>query len=79
MSVNIDASFVLHPCAEPECGRLAFGTHCERHETPEDRERLHALDLAALQAAEAEERWRAARLHVLDAERAAGVKRLRSQ
>jgi hypothetical protein len=64
---------MLSPCAEPLCDSPSFGARCERHETAEDRERMHALDIAALEAAEAEEHWRAARLRVIDAERAAGV------
>lgn len=72
---RIDVPFLLHPCAEPRCEILAFGRHCKDHTTPADREHLHALSIASLQAGEAEEHWRAARLRVLEAERTAGVRR----
>jgi hypothetical protein len=71
----LPAPFGLHACADDGCRGLAFGARCERHETPRDRELLHALDLALLAAAEAEESWRDARLRVAEAERAAGVRR----
>jgi hypothetical protein len=68
-------AFVLHECEEPGCRNLAYGRHCEHHETSEDRALVHAVDLALLDAAEAEERWRQARLRLAVAERAAGVRR----
>jgi hypothetical protein len=68
-------AFVLHECEEPGCRDLAYGRHCERHETPEDRTLVHAFDLALLVAAEAEEGWRQTRLRLAAAERAAGVRR----
>jgi hypothetical protein len=67
--------YLLHRCAQPGCDAFAFGARCERHETPEDRERLAAMDAAILRAAEAEERWLAAREAALRAEQAAGVRR----
>jgi len=75
MNVDLEAPFILHPCTKMGCTTLAFGAHCGRHETVDDRAHLHAMDLAVLRAVEAEECWRAARLLVLDAERAAGVRR----
>jgi hypothetical protein len=69
-------AFLLHECEEPGCRDLAHGRHCERHETVEDHELLHAVDLALLEAAEAEERWRETRLRVAAAERAAGIRRV---
>jgi hypothetical protein len=71
----IPRPLVLHACEEPGCGYLAYGRHCERHKTVEDRELLHAVDLALLEAVEAEERWREKRLSLAAAERAAGVRR----
>jgi hypothetical protein len=68
-------AFVLHECEEPGCRDLAYGRHCERHETPEDRGLVHAFDLALLDAAEAEEIWRQTRLRLAAAESAAGVRR----
>lgn len=68
-------SFQLHPCAEAGCRALAFGARCEKHETEADRVALRALDRALLDAAEAEEQWREARVRVTDAEQAAGVRR----
>lgn len=67
--------FLLHRCEAAGCEGLAYGRHCESHETPEDREWLRALRLALLEATEAEERWREARERVVAAERAAGVRR----
>jgi DNA-binding PucR family transcriptional regulator len=67
--------YVLHRCAEHGCPTYAFGSHCERHETPDDRARLAAMDAAILRAAELEEAWLTAHREALDAERAAGVRR----
>jgi hypothetical protein len=76
MTELLPGAFVLHECEESGCRDLAFGRHCERHETPEDRALVHAVDLALLDVAEAEERWRETRLCLAAAERAAGVRRV---
>ena len=71
----LPAPRVLHVCVEPGCERLAYGARCQGHQTAEDHDRLHGLRVALLAAAEAEERWREARVRVLAAEREAGVRR----
>lgn len=73
----LPAPFVLHECVADGCRRPAFGARCDEHQTDEDCERVRALDVALLEAVDAEERWRQARLQVADAERAAGVRRRR--
>lgn len=71
----LPSPFVLHVCEREGCNALAFGARCERHTTPEDRQRLHALTIALLVAGEAEEVWRDKRVLVLEAQEAAGVRR----
>ena len=71
------SEYVLHRCSEPGCPSYAFGTHCERHETPDDRARLAAMHAAILRAAELEEAWLDAHREALEAEREAGVRRAR--
>jgi hypothetical protein len=69
------SEYVLHRCAKSGCQAYAFGAHCERHETPDDRARLTAMHVAILRAAELEEAWLTAHREALEAERAAGVRR----
>ncbi|WP_156028310.1 hypothetical protein [Candidatus Solirubrobacter pratensis] len=69
-------AYMLHKCAEPGCPKLALAARCDAHQTDDDRARLAAMHDATLRAAHAEEAWLGALREALNAERAAGVRRI---
>ena len=65
---------VLHRCAEPGCGQLAYAARCPSHATGEDADLERALDDAVVELVMARERHQEAAERVRVLRERAGIR-----